>query len=69
MQAIIDADPHVSESEEMWAMFDKEMYGRRPVLLSLPDDTLYGNWNKTWLIGRSLYRLLNRLASIKPLRR
>ena len=33
MQPIIDADTHISESEEMWAMFDKSMYGRRPVLL------------------------------------
>jgi hypothetical protein len=55
MQPIIDADTHISESEEMWAMFDKEMYGRRPVLLSLPDDTLYGNWNKTWLIDGNIF--------------
>ena len=55
MQPIIDADTHISESAEMWAMFDKEMYGRRPVLLSLPDDTLYGNWNKTWLIDGNIF--------------
>ena len=55
MQPIIDADTHISESEEMWAMFDKEMYGRRPVLLSLPDNTLYGNWNKTWLIDGNIF--------------
>ncbi|MBM4298222.1 MAG: hypothetical protein FJ143_10830, partial [Deltaproteobacteria bacterium] len=55
MQAVIDADTHVSESEEMWAMFDKEMYGRRPVLLSLPDDTLYGGWDKTWLIDGNIF--------------
>jgi hypothetical protein len=50
MQPIIDADTHVAESKAMWELFDKEMHGRRPVLLALPDDTLYGNWNKTWLI-------------------
>ena len=55
MQPIIDADTHISESPEMWAMFDKEMYGRRPVLLSLPDDTLYGSWNKTWLIDGNIF--------------
>jgi predicted TIM-barrel fold metal-dependent hydrolase len=55
MQPIIDADTHISESEQMWARFDEEMYGRRPVLLSLPDDTLYGNWNKTWLIDGNIF--------------
>ena len=55
MQPIIDADTHISESAEMWAMFDSEMYGRRPVLLSLPDDTLYGSWNKTWLIDGNIF--------------
>lgn len=55
MQAVIDADTHVSESEAMWAHFDMELYGRRPVLLSLPDDTLYGNWNKTWLIDGNIF--------------
>lgn len=37
MQPIIDADTDVAESEAMWEMFDKEMYGRRPLVLSLPD--------------------------------
>ena len=26
MPGIIDADTHISESEAMWAMMDKEMY-------------------------------------------
>ena len=42
MAGIIDADTHISESEAMWAMMDKEMYPRRPVLLKSPEDTLYG---------------------------
>jgi len=71
MQPIIDADTHVAESEAMWQLIDREMYGRRPVLLSLPDDTLYGNWNKTWLIdgnifpkpaGKGGFRLITRPA-------
>ena len=33
MAGIIDADTHISEGEAMWAMFDKEMYPRRPVML------------------------------------
>ena len=42
MKKIVDADTHISESEHMWELFDSEMYKRRPVLVSVPDDTLYG---------------------------
>ena len=55
MQPIIDADTHIAESAAMWQMIDKEMYPRRPVLLSLPDDTLYGGWNATWLIDGNIF--------------
>ena len=47
MPGVIDADTHIAESEAMWQMIDEKMYPRRPVLLSLPDDTLYGGWNAT----------------------
>ena len=40
MPGIIDADTHIAESESMWKYFDKEMYHRRPVMVSAPDDTL-----------------------------
>ena len=53
MQPIIDADTHIAESEAMWQMIDGNMYPRRPVLLSLPDDTLYGGWNATFFLSRS----------------
>ena len=36
MAGIIDADTHIAEGEAMWAMMDKEMYPRRPVLLKEP---------------------------------
>ena len=39
MPGVIDADTHIAESEAMWQMIDEKMYPRRPVLLSLPDDT------------------------------
>ncbi|HET9549940.1 MAG TPA: amidohydrolase family protein, partial [Candidatus Binatia bacterium] len=55
MQPIIDADTHIAESEAMWQMIDEKMYPRRPVLLSLPDDTLYGGWNATWLIDGNIF--------------
>jgi hypothetical protein len=55
MPGVVDADTHVAESEAMWEMIDREMYSRRPVLLSLPEDTLYGPWNATWLIDGNIF--------------
>src|SRR5688572_11442375 len=55
MLGVIDADTHVAESAAMWEMIDHEMYSRRPVLLSLPEDTLYGAWNATWLIDGNIF--------------
>ena len=42
MQGIIDADTHISEVAAMWALMDKEMQPRRPIMLSVPEDT----WNE-----------------------
>ena len=55
MAGIIDADTHISEGEAMWAMFDKDMYPRRPVLLKSPEDTLYGPRNAFWLIDGNIF--------------
>lgn len=55
MSGIIDADTHISEGAAMWEMIDKSMHPRRPVLLSLPDDTWYGNRNAFWLIDGEIY--------------
>src|SRR4030095_7523266 len=55
MGPIIDSDTHIAESEAMWEMIEEEMYPRRPVLLSLPDNTLYGGWNATWLIDGNIF--------------
>jgi predicted TIM-barrel fold metal-dependent hydrolase len=72
MAGIIDADTHISESEAMWNMIDTEMYGRRPVLLKAPEDTLYGPRNAFWLIdgnifpkptGKGSFRLITPSAS------
>jgi hypothetical protein len=54
MKKIVDADTHISESETMWALFDREMYKRRPVLVSVPDDTLYEERNAFWLIDGNI---------------
>jgi predicted TIM-barrel fold metal-dependent hydrolase len=56
----------------MWELIDREMYPRRPVLVSVPDDTLYGPRNAFWLIdgnifprpvGRASFRLITPSAS------
>ena len=39
MNGIIDADTHISEGEAMWAMMDNAMQPRRPLMLSVPEDT------------------------------
>jgi len=32
MGPIVDADTHVAESEHIWALFEKELYPKRPIL-------------------------------------
>jgi len=55
MNGIIDADTHISEGEAMWALIDKPMQPRRPIMLSVPEDTRYGNRNAFWLIDGEIY--------------
>jgi hypothetical protein len=55
MKKVVDADTHISESEPMWELFDREMHKRRPVLVSVPDDTLYGERNAFWLIDGNIF--------------
>jgi aminocarboxymuconate-semialdehyde decarboxylase len=55
MNGIIDADTHIAESETMWALIDKSMYHRRPVMLSAPEDTLYRDFNVLWLIDGNIF--------------
>jgi uncharacterized protein len=78
MRGIIDADTHISESEAMWNMIDREMYDRRPVLLKAPEDTFYGPRNAFWLIdgnifpkpnGKGSFRLITPSASKAELAR
>lgn len=72
MAGVVDADTHVSESEAMWKHLDKKMYHRRPVIVSVPEDTLYGVRNAFWLIdgnifprpaGKGSFRLITPSAS------
>jgi uncharacterized protein len=52
---VVDADTHISEPQAMWELLDREMYHRRPVLISVPDDTLYGERNAFWLIDGNIF--------------
>ena len=47
MAQVIDADTHVSESASMWEMIEPAEYGRRPVIVQAPGDTLYGSRDAT----------------------
>lgn len=55
MAGIIDADTHIAESESMWMLMDGEMRHRRPVMVSAPEDTLYGGFNVLWLIDGKVF--------------
>ena len=55
MQGIIDADTHISEGEAMWAMMDPANHPRRPLMLSVPEDTVFGNRNAFWVIDGEIY--------------
>lgn len=55
MNSVIDADTHISEGEAMWSLIDKPMQPRRPIMLSVPEDTGYGNRNAFWLIDGEIY--------------
>lgn len=52
---IIDADTHICEPAEMWELMPKELYPRRPVMATLPSDTLYGGRNAVWLIDGNIF--------------
>jgi predicted TIM-barrel fold metal-dependent hydrolase len=55
MRGVIDADTHIAESQSMWELMDAEMRHRRPLLLSMPEDTLYKDWNAVWLIDGNIF--------------
>jgi predicted TIM-barrel fold metal-dependent hydrolase len=75
---IVDADTHIIESESMWDLMDPHLQRRRPILVTVPEDTVYGNRNAFWLIdgmprpksvGRGAYNSNTPAASAFELRR
>jgi uncharacterized protein len=55
MSVVIDADTHIAESASMWELFDEALYPRRPVMVSVPNNTLYGVRNAFWLIDGNIF--------------
>lgn len=55
MSGVVDADTHIAESESMWEYLPKEFYRRRPVLVTIPDNTLYSHHNAFWLIDGNIF--------------
>ena len=55
MAHVIDADTHIAESEHMWQMIDPDMHHRRPVVVSVPNDTLYKTRDAFWLIDGNIF--------------
>src|SRR4030095_621727 len=55
MLGVVDSDTHVAESLSMWKLIDADMRHRRPVLVSMPDDTLYKDWNALWMINGNIF--------------
>jgi hypothetical protein len=55
MPGVLDAETHIAESEAMWSHIEKEMYPRRPVLATIPDDTWYKERNAFWLIDGEIF--------------
>lgn len=51
---VIDADAHVMESEQTWAYLEPEYHARRPVVVTLPEDTSLGVFNAAWLIDEKI---------------
>jgi uncharacterized protein len=55
MAFVIDADTHICEPAAMWESMDGPLHARRPVMASVPTDTLYGRRNAFWLIDGNIF--------------
>ena len=55
MALVVDADTHIAEPPEMWNFLDPDWYPRRPVVIQVPGDTLYGGVDRMWLIDGQIY--------------
>ena len=51
---LIDADAHVIECEETWSHLDPAFYARRPLPVTVAEDTGFMGWNAFWLIDKKV---------------
>jgi uncharacterized protein len=51
---LIDADAHVEESVATWQYLDPALHGRRPLPITLPTDTSFGEFNAVWIVDNKL---------------
>jgi len=51
---LIDADSHVIECEETWSHLDPAFHARRPLPITVPEDTGFMGWNAFWLIDQKV---------------
>lgn len=63
---IVDADTHIIESEAMWDCLEPALRSQRPIVMRVPEDTIFGDRNAFWLVdgkihpkpaGRGAFRL------------
>ncbi len=50
MPPVVDADTHIIEHPGVFELIDPAMYARRPIQVSVPGDSQYGNTNAFWLV-------------------
>ena len=55
MGHVLDADTHIAEPPEMWDFLDPQWHARRPVIVEVPEDTLYGGVDHMWLIDGRIF--------------
>jgi predicted TIM-barrel fold metal-dependent hydrolase len=51
---VIDADAHVEESVATWQHLYPALHARRPIPVTLPPDTSFGDFNAVWIVDNKL---------------
>ncbi|MCI0879131.1 MAG: hypothetical protein J4N78_09640, partial [Chloroflexi bacterium] len=55
MAGVLDPDTHIAEPPQMWDYLEPEWRPRRPVIVNVPDDTVYGGSDHMWLIDGNIF--------------
>jgi predicted TIM-barrel fold metal-dependent hydrolase len=51
---VIDADAHIEESVATWQYLDPAFHARRPIPVTFPPHTSFGDFNAAWVIDNKL---------------